>query len=192
MEEGGSGECFLSFLLWRIITVLWWFLPYINMNLPSVTCVTSILKPLSASLPTRPLQVVTAPALGALRHPSNSHWLSFTYGNIHVSVLFSQIIHPLLLPPSPEVCSLCLCLLCCPARRMVITTFLFRIYALIYSVCLFWEFLKRPAGTFRHLLGWEKEVLKMLPRLPAWDTHLSSQAEETWAEIKPEVHISNP
>ena len=37
--------------------------------------------------------------LGALSHISNSHWLSvFTYGNVYVSMLFSQITPPF---PSP-------------------------------------------------------------------------------------------
>ena len=33
-------------------------------------------------------------------------FIYFTYGNGQISMLFSQIIHPLLLPPSPKVCSL--------------------------------------------------------------------------------------
>ena len=77
----------------------------------------------------------------------------FTYGNIHVSMLFSQIIllnldwssilhmviymfqcyslklsHPCLLPQSPKVCSLHLFLFCCLAYRIVVTIFLNSIY----------------------------------------------------------------
>ena len=45
--------------------------------------------------------------------------------------------HPLLLPLSPKVCSLCLCLLCWPACRIVSTIFLDSIYTrLIYDICL--------------------------------------------------------
>ena len=52
----------------------------------------------------------------------------FTYGNIHVTMLFSQIIPPLPLPHSPKVCSLHLCLFCCFAYRVVVTVFLNSIY----------------------------------------------------------------
>ena len=38
----------------------------------------------------------------------------FSHGNVHVSMPFSQSPHPCLLPLTPKVCSLSLCLLCCP------------------------------------------------------------------------------
>ena len=64
----------------------------------------------------------------------------FTHGNIHVSMLFSQIIHPHLLPHSPKVCSLHVCLLCCLAYRTVITVFLNYIYKhyILYWCFSFW------------------------------------------------------
>jgi len=64
----------------------------------------------------------------------------FTYGNIHVSMLFSQIIHPHLLPHSPKVCSLCVCLFCYLAYRIVITVFLNYIYKhyILYWCFSFW------------------------------------------------------
>ena len=53
-------------------------------------------------LPPRPIPLgcPRAPALGALLHASNLHWASilYIYGNIHVLMLFSQIILP---SPSP-------------------------------------------------------------------------------------------
>ena len=52
----------------------------------------------------------------------------FTCGNIHVTMLFSQIIHPCLLPQSPKVCSLHLGLFCCLAYRVVNTIFVNSIY----------------------------------------------------------------
>ena len=51
-----------------------------------------------------------------------------TYDNIHVSMLFSQIIPPCLLPQSLTVYSLYLCLFCCLAYRVIITIFLNSIY----------------------------------------------------------------
>ena len=75
-------------------TIWWWFLPYINMNWPQVYMCPPILN----SLPTPSLWVV----------PDNWPWvpcffielalvISFTHDNVHVSMLFSQII-----PPSPS------------------------------------------------------------------------------------------
>ena len=52
----------------------------------------------------------------------------FIYGNIHISMLFLKSSHPHLLPQSPKVCSLYLCLCCCLAYRVIITIFLNSVY----------------------------------------------------------------
>jgi len=44
--------------------------------------------------------------------------ICFTYGNVYVSTLLSQIIPPSPFLTCPKVCSLCPHLLCCPADRM--------------------------------------------------------------------------
>ena len=93
-----------------------------------------------------PLGCPGAPALSALLHAWNLHWSSiFTYTFQCYSVKSS---HPRLLPQSPKVCSLHLCLFCCLAYGIIITVFLnstyifhiynaFHIYALIYCIAVY-------------------------------------------------------
>ena len=73
-----------------------WFLPYINMNQPQVYMHPPILNPSPTSLPTSSLWVVPEPSFEC---PAScikrALVIYFTYGNIHVSMLFSQIILPL-------------------------------------------------------------------------------------------------
>ena len=86
-------------------TILWWFLPYIDMNQPRVYMppphplppTPTVLRPLPSPSPSHPSGLsqcigfecpVSCIKLGLV--------IYFTYGNIHVSMPFSQII-----PPSP-------------------------------------------------------------------------------------------
>ena len=84
----------INYFNWRLITILWWFLPYIDMN--QCTCVSP--PPPSPSHPSGLSQwmgfecPVSCIKLGLV--------IRFTYGNIHVSMLFSQIIPS---SPSPRV-----------------------------------------------------------------------------------------
>ena len=80
-------------------TILWCFLPYINMNQPWVYMGTPHPEPPS-HFPTYPIPLgcPRALTLSALLHASNLRWSSiFTFGSIHVSMLFSQIV-----PSSPS------------------------------------------------------------------------------------------
>ena len=52
----------------------------------------------------------------------------FTYDNIHVSVLSSQIIPPSSSHTEPKGCYLHLCLFCCFIYRIIVTIFLNSIY----------------------------------------------------------------
>ena len=67
-----------------------------------------------------PVGCPRAPALGALLHALNLHWSSILHMVIYMFQFYSlKSSHPRLLPLSPKVCSLCLCLLCCPAWRTI-------------------------------------------------------------------------
>ena len=74
-------------------TILQWFLPYIDMN--QLWHVSPILNPPPTSLPIPSLRVVPVHQLWC---PASCIELGlviyFTYGNIHVSMLCSQIISP--------------------------------------------------------------------------------------------------
>ena len=66
-----------------------------------------------------------APALSALLHTMNLHWWSSSHIVIYMFQCYSLISsHPCLLPHSPKVCSLHLCLFCCLAYKLIITVFL--------------------------------------------------------------------
>ena len=117
---------FLKFIYfnWRIITLLWWFLPYINMNPPQEFMCPLHPEPPS-HLPPHPILpgCHRAWALGALLCTSNSHCLSVLHMIVYMSQCYSlDSSHPLLLPLSP-VCSLRPCLLCGPAHRIIVPSF---------------------------------------------------------------------
>ena len=70
-----------------------------------------------------------APALGTLLHASNLPWSSILCMAMYMFQCYPlKSFHPCLLPLSPKVCSLHLCLLCCPACRIISTIFLNSIY----------------------------------------------------------------
>ena len=76
-----------------------------------------------------PLGCTRAPALGALHHASNSHRSSILHMVIYMLLSYSlKSSHSRLLTLSPKLCSLCLCLLRCPACRIIGTIFLNPIY----------------------------------------------------------------
>ena len=111
---------------WRIIAILQWFLPYINMNQPWVYAWPLPPEPFS-HLPPHPIPLGRhkAWALLSLHHTSNSHWVYILHMVMYIFQSHSlQSPYPLPPPLFPKVCSLCLCLLCCPASRIIGTIFL--------------------------------------------------------------------
>ena len=106
-------------------TILWWFLPYIDMNHPQVyTCPP---RPESHQhLPPHPIPLgcPRALALGVLLHASKLYWPSVLYVVMYMVQCCSlKSSHPRLLPLSPKVCSLHLCLFCCLTYRDIVTIF---------------------------------------------------------------------
>ena len=80
----------------RIVTILWWFLLYINMNLPQVyMCPTKSWTPLPPASPPYPSGLSQSTGFGC---PASCIKLAlvinFTCGNVHVSMLVSQIVPP--------------------------------------------------------------------------------------------------
>ena len=81
------------------------------------------------SLPIPVQRHPSTPALITLSHASNLDWRSISHRIIYMFQCYSlKSSHPLLLPQSPTVFSLHLCLFCCLANRVIITIFLNSIY----------------------------------------------------------------
>ena len=67
----------------------------------------------------------SAPALSTLLHALNLDWWSVSHMIIYMFQCCSlKSSHPRLLPQSPKVCSLHLCLFCCLTYRVIVTIFL--------------------------------------------------------------------
>ena len=113
---------------------MWWFLPSIDMYQPWVY----VCSPSWTLLPPPhliPQGHPSAPALSILSHASNLDWRSISHMVIHMFQCYSlKSSHPCLLPQSPKVCSLPLCLFCCLTYRVIITIFLNSIYVSLYTV----------------------------------------------------------
>ena len=119
-------------------TTLQWFVPYIDMNQPWIYMCSpsqSLLLPPSPSHPSGSSQC-TSPE--HVSHTSNLGWWSVSLYIIHMFQCYSlRTSHPRLLPQSPKVCSVHLCLFFCFAYKVIITIFLNSIYRCQYTVLVF-------------------------------------------------------
>ena len=128
-----GGNCF---------KMLYWLLPCTNMNQLCVYLFRCLALPCLFALHTTPLSWQRARGVSSLCHTAGSHWpSSATYGNVSVSMLFYQLVHPLLPQLWPQICPLGLHLYCHPENSFISTIFLgsiyiyIYIYALIYDIC---------------------------------------------------------
>ena len=119
-------------------TILWWFLPYTDMNQPWVYISSPSWTPSHLPPHLIPQGHPSAPALSTLSHASNLDWRSISYMIVYMFQCCSlKSSHPHLLPQSPKVYSLHLCLFCCLAYRVIVTIFLNPIYMCQYTILVF-------------------------------------------------------
>ena len=132
-----TGHCFLFFFIyffnfnWRLITLQYCgdFCHTFIWLSHECTCVTHPDPP--SHLPPHPIPQghPSAPALSTLSHASNLDWRSISHMIIYMFQCYSlRWSHPRLLPQSPKVCSLHLCLFCCLTYRVIVIIFLNSIY----------------------------------------------------------------
>ena len=77
----------------------------------------------------------SAPALSTLSHASKLDWRSISHMVIYMFQCYSlKSSHPRLLPQSPTVCSLHLCLFCCLANRVIVGARIFKAYVRLSHV----------------------------------------------------------
>ena len=115
---------FLVYFNWRAITFQLCGGPRHTSTWISHRCTyTSPILNLPLPPPSHPISLCCprATALRPLLHSLNLHWLSVLHMVIYMfQCYFFKSSHPCLLPQSPIVCSLHLCLFCCLASRIVI------------------------------------------------------------------------
>ena len=116
----------LIYFNWRLITLQYCsgFCHTLTWISHRCTCVPHPEPP--SHLPPHPIPQghPSAPALSTLSHASNLDWWSVSHMIIYMFQCHSLKSHPHLLPQSPKVCFLHLCLFRCLAHRVMVTIFL--------------------------------------------------------------------
>ena len=83
-----------------------------------------------------PVFVVTEPCFASPEsHGKCPLDICFTHDNVCFHVILCTLPTFTFLPPRAQVCSLYVCLHCCPANRFIGPVFIESIYALIHSIC---------------------------------------------------------
>ena len=121
---------------WRLITLQYCsgFCHTLSWIIHGCTCVPHP-EPLS-NLPLHPIPLghPSATAPSTLSHASNLDWWSFSHMIIYMfQYHFPKSSHPRPLPQSPKDCSIHLCLFCCLACEVIVTTILNSIYMWLNS-----------------------------------------------------------
>ena len=123
---------FLSiYFNWRLITLQYCagFCHAFKWISHGCTCVPHSDPPSHLPLHPIPQGHPSAPALSTLSHASDLDWRSISHMIIYMFQCYSlKSSHPFLLPQSPKVCSLHLCLFCYLAYRVIVIIFLNSIY----------------------------------------------------------------
>ena len=84
------------------------------------------------------MKQIASPAPSIQYHALNLDWRSVSHMIIYMFQCYSlKSSYPCLLPQSPKDCSIHLCLFCCLAYRVIVTTFLNSTYICQYTVLVF-------------------------------------------------------
>ena len=104
----------------------------------------------------------SAPALSTLSHASNLDWQSISHMIIYMFKCYSvKSSRPHLLPQSPKVCSLHLCLFCCLAYGVIVSILVNSLYMcyILYWCFSFWlTSLCIIGSSFIHLIRTDSNV----------------------------------
>ena len=108
---------------------LWWILSYIEMKQPWVYMCSPSQSPFPSPSPSHPSGSSQCTSPEHLSHASNLGWWSVSPLIIYMFQCCSlKTSHPRLLPQSPKVCYIHLCLFFCFVYRVIVTIFLNSIY----------------------------------------------------------------
>ena len=142
-QRQGNIKIFFPFIFisWRLITLQYCsgFLPCIDMNQPWIYMCSPSRSPLLPPSPSHPSGSSQCTSPEHLSHASNLGWWSVSHLMIYMFQYYSlRSSHPRLLPQSPKVCSVHLCLFFCFACRVIVNhLFKFHVYVLVYCIGLY-------------------------------------------------------
>ena len=116
---------FIFLFNWRLITILWCFLPHTDMNQPQVYMCPLSWSPLPPPSPSHPSSLSQCTGLECPFHASNLDCSSISNMVIYMFQCYSlKSSHAPHFPQSPKLGSLYLCLFCYLVYRVVVTILL--------------------------------------------------------------------